>query len=325
MQRHRQSTAATLQVAFTDELGEAESRTTVTVGVTRANGEVLIAAGTPTAAGAGVGVFKKVLTPAQTSTLDTLTATWHDGDNDVDWITQHRIVGGFMFTIAQARAFDDVLADEGTYPSAVIAAARSEVENDAEWICDRAFVPSYDRVTVDGDGSAQLMLGRHDLRRIRSVRVYESLDGDYTDLTAGELSSIALLPGGVIRRTDGGVFRFGSSNVVVELEYGLDAPEDTMVTASLLHLRSRLNITKTGVPDRARELTTPQGNTYRLNGAEIFRTGIDAVDAVYDRFSLRAQSTGNAGDGSSSGEVLAASQTLSYDPQWYGLFRGGRR
>lgn len=326
VQRIRQSTAATLRVVFTDEYGEPDARTTVTVGVARANGDVLIAAGTATVAGTGddVGEFSYQLTPAETSVLDELTATWHDGDNDVDWTTRHRIVGGFMFSIAEARAFDEVLNDSGKYPAALMASKRAEVENEAEWICDRAFVPSYARVTVDGDGTDRLHVGLHDLRSIRSISVYDTLNGTPVEFTAGELAQLSLLPGGVLRRTDGGVFAFGTSNVIVEAEFGLDGPDEMMVAAAITRLKSRLSAPRSGLPERTRSWTDAKGNSYTFTGPDAYRTGVDSVDAVYARHSKRARPEEETG-GAGARETMPASRTLSYDPQWNGLFRGGPR
>jgi len=321
MQRIRQSVAATLQVVFTDELGVPQARAGgVTVGVTRANGDVVIAAGTAATAGA-TGVFTKALLATQTAQLDELTATWRDVSGGVDFVTTHRVVGGFMFSIAEARAYDDVLNDATKYPNQLLADRRSEVENEAEWICDRAFVPSYARVTCNGAGTNLLNVGKHDLRRVRGVRVFDSgLDGSYSDLTADQLSSIGLLPNGVIRRTDGGIFDFGVSNVIVDVEYGLNAPVDTMSVAAIVRLRSRLFTPKSGLPERTRTWTDPNGNTYTFTGPDAFKTGIDSVDAEYARHSMRARPEDEGGAGSSE---LPASGTLSYDSAWGSMFRGG--
>lgn len=327
MQRHRQSTTATLRVVFTDEFGVPQNRPGgVTVTVTRANGVVLIAAGGVTTNAAAVpGEYARVLTPVQTSTLDTLTATWRDVAAGVDWTTQHRIVGGFMFGVGEARDHDDVLDDSSKYPPRLIAAKRSEVENEAEWICDRAFVPSYARVTADGDGTGQLRIGRHDLRLLRSVTMFDNIGQPGTLLAAGELASISLLSGGVLRRTDGGVFAAGSANVVVEVEYGLNAPDDTMAAAAMTRLVSTVNARKSGIPDRARSMSSPDGTSFTFAGPDAYSTGIDAVDAVYSRFSMRARKNADGAGAGAGTDHRPASATLSYDPQWYGLFRGGPR
>jgi hypothetical protein len=321
VQRIRQSAAATLQVVLTDQYGDpADAPGVVTVSVDRASGSELVASTTATAAGAGV--YTVALTAGQTATLDELTATWHDVDNNVDWTTHHRIVGGFLFTIQAARDYDESLSDTAKTTSAQIAARRDEVEDEAEWICDRAFVPSYARVTASGDGTARLTVGKHDIRRVRAVRIYGTLNGSYADLTADELASIAVIGGGDIRRTDGGVFPFGVANIIADVEYGLDAPDEQMSNAAIRRLRSRINAPKNSIPERTRAWTDPNGNNYEFDGPDAYRTGIASVDAVYLRYSLRKRANES---GAPTGDVVPASRTLSFDPQWWGLFRGGPR
>lgn len=320
MQRIRQSAPATLSVVLVDQYGSpTAAEGDVTVAVTTSDGTELVASTTATV-GADTGVYTVPLTGAQTSTLDILEATWHDVDADTDWVTKHRIVGGFLFTIDEARAFDDVLADTVKYPAATLAAKRDEVEDEVEWICDRAFVPSFDRVTCDGTGTDRLTVGKHDIRRIRAVTVYSTLGGTGTALSATELASIAKVGGGDIRRTDGGIFTWGTENVVVEVEYGLDGPDDMLAAAAKTRLRSRLFMSKSQIPERTRSWTDPNGNSYTFTGPDAYRTGIDSVDAVYMRFSLRTRD----GDPASTA-VVPASRTLSFDPQYWGLYRGGPR
>lgn len=319
MQRIRQAAAATLKVTLTDQIGEpVDAVAGVNVTVTRANGAVLVAS-TPATSDPAVGVYTYPLPAANTAVLDVLHAVWHDVTSGGDWHSYHRIVGGFMFSIAEARAYDDVLNDSGKYPSIDLAATRDEVEDEAEWICDRRFVPSYARVTVSGDGTDRIHTSCHDLRNVRAISVADSLAGAAVSLTAQELASCALLPGGVILRTDGGIFTWGTNNVTIDLEYGLDAPDAMLAAAAITRLRSRLLGPRTGLPERSREWTDPNGNHYVFTGPDALTTGIDSVDAVYARYSMRDRD-GKAGAGS-----IAASRTLSYDPQNFSLFRGGPR
>jgi hypothetical protein len=328
MQRIRQSVAATLSVTFTDELGLPQARAGgVTVGVTRADGTVVIASGTAASAGASTGVFTKALLASQTAQLDRLTAVWHDVTNNVDVTTYHKVVGGFLFTITEAREYDDSIDDAADFPNQLIASRREDTENELEWICDRAFVPSYDRVIVDGDGTNLLQIGKHDLRRVRGISIYrDGLDGTATALTSTELSALGLLPGGLIRRTDGNIFDFGVANVIVDVEYGLDGltVDGTLVAAAIERMISRIVMPKSGMPNRTKAWTDPNGNRYEFAGPDAYRTGIDSIDAVYARFSKRARPDDDA-NGGGPVTMVPASRTLSYDPQWGSLFRGGPR
>lgn len=333
MQRVRQGVQAVIEVAVTDQYGAlAAAVGAVTVGVVGADGTVVVAAGAATVPGVGldVGKYRLTLTAAQTARLDLLTATWTDGGSGATFTTRHRVVGAFMFTIDTVRAYDQSVRDSSKWPTAMLASERDAVEDEAEWICGRSFVPVANRFYANGLGTntidvfdLSLQAPVDDIRRVRGCRIYVDSDrgGTAQVLTAGQCASIVPMGGGKLRRTDGHIFDFGTANVVLDLEYGLDGPNEPMAKAAMQRLRSRLNLPKTGLPDRTRSVTTPDGQTIQLTGPDPYRTGIDAVDAVYGQNSLRQRPKGLDGDGNR----VPASGTLSYDPQHYGLFRGGPR
>lgn len=324
MQRIRQSTAATLQVVFTDSVGEpADAPSTVTVGVTRGDGSTVLAAGTATTAGAAnSGEYSVGLSAAQTALLDELTATWTYGS--VSWVTRHAIVGGFVFSISDARAWDQTLADTGKWPTSTLADKRTEVEDELEWICDRAFVPRYRRLVVSGDGTPSLVLGVGDIRSIRSVAIYPTTGSSSpTSLGATALAQIATFENGQIRRTDGGVFDDGLNNVAVEIEYGWDAPPADLVPAAIMRLRTRIGMNATSLPDRAKSWTNPDGTTVTLDDPDAYSTGVLEVDSIYSRYSRRTRGKNGVAGGVSS--PVPASRPMSFDPQYWSIFRGGER
>jgi hypothetical protein len=120
------------------------------------------------------------------------------------------------------------------------------------------------------------------------------------------------------------VFDFGIGNVTVDLTYGLNGPSEMMKKAAMTRLRSRLMSPRSGLPERTRSHTDPAGNTFVFTGPDAYRTGIDSVDAVYARYSLRSRRRVESGAGSATTPRPAFGQ-VSYDPQWGGLFRGGPR
>ena len=140
-------------------------------------------------------------------------------------------------------------------------------------------------------------------------------------LTAGQLAALTTTNDGSLRRTDGASWTAGNDNIVVEYEYGADSPPAELVTAALIRFRARLNLFRSGVPDRATSWSSAEGGTYRIELPSEWRTGIPEVDAVYSRYSRRARSTTAGADGGS----FPASRTLDYDPQYRSLFHGGRR
>jgi hypothetical protein len=321
--RIAKNTAGTLAAIFLLDETPTDSTTPVTYTVTDATGAT-VASGTATHAATGLYTF--VL--ASQSALAALTVTWSAtiGGSATTTTTYAEIVGGFFFSLAEARNSDDVLADTDRYPLADLVAARLEVEAECEMICDQAFVPRYNRVVLDGTGTDKLLLKLTDpgrsiatVRTVRSVKMADSPDGTFTAFTSGQLADLTVSADGTLIRTGGDTFTEGRANVIVELEYGLDRPPADLVRAALTRLRTQLNVNKNGVPDRASSFTIDGGGTFRLDMPGAFKTGIPAVDAVYARYSRRSTGTG------ATGRAVPASRTLTYQPQRGAMFHGTPR
>lgn len=309
------------------EVGETptDSSTTPTVAVTDATGaSVSSGNGTHTTP----GTYTYTL-PGQAS-LGWLSAAWAGtiAGTAVTQVDQVEIVGGFFFALAQARASDSSLADTSKYSTADLQAKRQEVEEECEAICDRTFVPRYLRVVLDGTGQPDLVLKHPKLERsiegaavrtIRSVKMAPRADQTFVALTIAELAALDVTADGSLRRLDNKLWTEGFGNIVVELEYGYDAPPQELVTACLTRFRSRLNLNKTSVPTNAMSYSTVEGGTYRLDIPGAWKTGLPPVDAVYARYSRRS------GVGPGQGRKIPASRTLNMDPQYSSVFHGGRR
>ena len=319
-QRILRGAAAALTYEHLNADGEAvDASGTVTVRVVRADGTEVLAAGTATTklSDAGEGVYQVAVTPAQTATLDVLTATWTDSAApSAARSTEHEVVGGYLFTIGDVYELNGM---QGYDRSAVIA-RRNEVEDECEWICDVAWVPRYRRITVDGSGTIELVTGVRRIRRVRAVTVYPVAGGVGTALTAGQIAGLVPFPDGTIRRTDGDVWTSGFGNVVVEVEHGFDGPPADLKAAAAARCQDLLLNPDSQVPMRARAYTDNQsGFSYEIDVPDKMSTGIPRVDAVYRRRSFRESLTGDG-----AGAPAPASRTMSYDPQFFGLFRGGR-
>jgi hypothetical protein len=319
---------ATLEHTFLVGETPTNSSTAVTYTVVDANGTA-VTSGTASTGGTGRYTFTL---PAQ-SLLAHLTVTWSAtiAGQPVVESDLVEVVGGFYFTLVEARASEPTFVDTAKYPSADLEVSRLEVEVECERICQRAFVPRYRRVVLDGTGTPDLVLpdGGDELvagivlrgvRTVRSAKVAPRAGQPYVALTAGQLAALAITADGTLTRTDGGVWTEGRSNVVLEYEFGSDAPPADLKRMSLVRLRSRANIHRSGVPDRAISFTVAEGGTYRLSTPSAERTGIPEVDGTYARYSRG----GDGGSGASGGGA-PASRTLNFDPQYNSLFHGGRR
>lgn len=295
-----------------------DPQSAVTVSVADATGADLYSTSTGvTVGGGGSGVASVPVPAGVTARLAILTATWTETGAGVTWTSTHEVCGGFFFSLADARASDSSLADTGRYPDSAVLAKRKEVEEEAEWICDVAFVPRYRRVTVDGSGTNELLLPDNALRRIRSATIYSTIGTSpmYTTLTPDDLAALDLREDVLVTRTNYKIWDIGQGNITVEYEHGFGSPRSDMKDAALLRLRSRLNLRKTGVPDRATSFTSAEGGTYRLDLPGVYKTGIPEVDSTYARNSKRSRND----DG-----PVPASRTLRVDPNRYSMFHGGR-
>lgn len=317
-QRILRGVTATLQVTLVDQYGTAaDAAGAVTVHVTRGDGTDVLPAGTATTHGA-TGIYTVALTPAQTASLDLLTAVWSDAGDGSTTTTLIDIAGGFFFSIADVRNFDAGLT-AGKFPDAVVLAKRQQVEDECEWICDVAFVPRYRRVVLNGSGESTLNLPDNMIRTVRSVRTYTA-PTTYTSFTATQLAALDLAdPNGIITRTESGAyFPEGRGNTVIEYEHGYDRPPSDLAEASLFRIRNVLNRPTTGVPDTAQQVSTPEGETYRLDQPSAYKTGMPNVDGTYARYSMRERPGTDGG-------AVPASRRLDFDPQYTSLFHAGRR
>lgn len=287
MQRVLRGAGATLEWTNLDQDGEPVAASgAVTAKVNRADGTEVLPAGTATE-NPSAGVYTVDITAAQNSLLDLLTVTWTDAGDDSTHTSHHEVVGGYYFTIAEARASDPILVDTAKYPNAEITRYRQIVEEECEFICAVAFVPRYRRVRLDGAGLQSLYIPDLYPRTIRSVRNYSDVT-TYTALTADELSAIVLTTSGELWRSNG-PFSYGNNNLIVDYEYGHDAPPSDLKEASLKRLRYLLTASRSGIPDRATSFSATEGGTFSL--ATIGRNGLEVeqpdVNTIYLRHSQR--------------------------------------
>ncbi len=239
-------------------------------------------------------------------------------------VDQVEVVGGFLFGLAEGRASDASLADTAKYPAADLVDKRLETEVECEQICDQAWVVRYRRIVLDGTGTWDLAIPDggdvlrggillRGVRRLRRIAMAPTIAGTFTDLTAPQLAAVAVTGSGALRRTDGQVWTEGVQNIVAEYEYGNDAPPADLKIGALQRFRQRLNLNKSGVPERAQSYTVDGGGTYRLSMPGPYETGSPEVDAAYGRYSRRQ-------DGGTDGKPAPFAMTHSYSPQRDSLF-----
>lgn len=257
------------------ENGVAVDPGTVTVGITRADGTVLLAPGQATG-GSGTGVRSFALTTAHTTLLDRLTITWATSLKGTD-VSYVEVVGGFLFTIAELRE-EDPLGDTVAYPTAELARMRTVVEQSFERECHRAFVPRYafERITTGYGMAYNLSVRGRPLRSIRSA----SVDG--RALSAGDLATVVPRPSSFYW-PQGWFTGWTYGDIRVGYEYGEDFPEGDVVEAAKLLAKNWL--VKGPIDDRATSMSNDDGTfTMATPGLRGSRYGIPEVDAVVNGY-----------------------------------------
>lgn len=253
---------------------------TVTVGVAGADGTVVLAAGTATTSSGDVRTV--ALTAAQTARLDHLTATWTTVGAGSQTTTVD-VVGGYFFTLAEAYAVEGITPNR--FDPGQIFAARAAIEEDWERICGRAFVPRYERETLDGFGDGMLLLRWASIRTIRSVSTV-SMTGVVTAYTADQMSRLRWTAAGVL--TSGTAFLHTPQSVIVEYEHGLDRLPASLKAWALRHLRAKLTGPTGAIPDRAERYTSPDGAWMALAQPTPNKIGIPDIDAALARWRVDA-------------------------------------
>lgn len=287
---------------------------------------VSVQSGNATITGSGSGQTTFALNGV--STLELLTATWTATVGGVSRVeTDHvEVVGGRLFTLAEARASDSSLSDTADYTTAELEVGRLETELEVERICDRAFFPQYQRVTLDGTGNWEVLLEHNgddrtagDITSIRSVYMADRIDGTFTAFTADELAELVVTEDGYLRRVTGDEWTEERSNVIVEYEYGFAYPPPDLKRWAMVRLRHWLNVHRSGTPDRVISYSV-DGATYRMAQPSAYTTGVPDIDAAYQGYSRRERPK-PAGAVS---QHIPASRTLSYDPQHYSMYHRRR-
>lgn len=290
--RVQRTAAATLTRTFYLDETPTDCSGAVSVAVTRLDGSS-VTSGTASHTGAtGSGQYTYTLPGGPTAgtsatwQLDTLQVSWTGsiGGATVTLTDIVEVVGGFYFGLAEARASDSAISDPVKYPTAALAAARIQVEQECEEICYRAFVPRFRRVLLNGTGRDTIVTPDPDLRALRAASISYTTGGDLQALSATDIARTVIGADGLLTRQYGLPWPYGRGNVLSEYEYGLDMPPEELRVAAMKRLRSVLTAKSSGIPDRVSSYTTQEGSTYRVTQPGRRSTGIPDVDAVYARY-----------------------------------------
>lgn len=245
--------------------------------VTDSGGTVV--AGFTTAAPNPTGVYTLTF-PVNFDVLDTYDVVW-TWANGQSRRSGFELVGGFLFAIAELRAFDAVLASETAYPDARLIDVREAVEERMEKAAHVAFRARGARELLDGSSDGEIFL--HNRRPIRVVSA--SIAG--VALSADELADVAVYPGGRLMRRSGS-WTAKERQVEVLYEHGYPETPAPVHDAALRYGRHLAVKTAFDDADRATAAFTELGG-YRLTIAgRDGPTGLPEVDAVIEQFGWHA-------------------------------------
>jgi hypothetical protein len=269
-------TQATLQVDF----GSA-SVGVVTVTITRENGTV-IATDASTADNSD-GTYNYILTVADNPQMDLLTLDWKITSTGEVVTTYEEIIGKYLFSLEQARAFrDDKLATGDTLGDRVsdedILEARDEITEFFENTTGVSFIPRYRREIHDGQGKSTIYLDR------REIRTVQKLTEDGIILTEGTNNDFVVYPSGRLYR-EGAVWSDdGRRNVVVDYDHGFRTPPFPIRRAAMIILHSL--VVGSDLHDR-KIFQQDESGIFRLSFPDATNrrpTGIPYVDARLNEY-----------------------------------------
>jgi hypothetical protein len=259
---------------------------------------------TPTATCAS-SVFSATVPVATLTKLDQYSIVWQGNVSGVatQWTTTVDLVGGYLFEIADLRAFDRAFSDAVKYPTAQLRKIRTWVEDVIEGprAARVAFVPRGRRLLIDGNspdltrGYNPLMYGAEyrglvvpnfELRTVNSVTV------NGIDVASDQLANITV-DDNIIWRSAGvqwPAWPFGKNNIKLHYEHGYDRAPGAITRAALLLAREYL--VKSDLPGRA-TATSIGDQMFRLTIAgRDGVTGIPDVDAAIDQFGRKGVGIG---------------------------------
>lgn len=220
------------------------------------------------------GVYT-VTVPYDKATQGVYTARWASAA--IQEATNFEIVGGFLFTVPEARGADIELADKARFPAADIRGYREVTEAEFERITGRSFTPRTTVVEFQTDGTDDRYLGLFDCAALVAL----SGPTGPLDVTLYHLDSSGLLSG--LKSLAAG------TRLKATVDYGFRSVPDDIKRVGILRVRTMLAAERSGIPDRATSFVSAEGGNFTLatagrNGSE---TGIPEIDATLARYTYK--------------------------------------
>lgn len=261
---------------------------TVTIGIVDSTGTEVVASGTATTkSGSGATTAYAYSLAIQTA-VKRLTVTWTRGDTGASVSSELEVVGAFLFSEVDLRAYSDAqLTSASTFTDAAIVAARSRITDEFEHICGVSFVPRFRQQVTAGYGDYALDLDR--------PQVSEVLSASIGGVTVAASNFVIDNEARSLYRTNGYFTSSSTSNplnVTVTYEHGYATPPADISRAAIILARHQLlrDVTGTGVPANASSWTDSSGSytAFAPNNNSGRFYGFGEVDTVLQRYMSRS-------------------------------------
>jgi hypothetical protein len=269
-------------------LADIDGAAVPTVTITRPDATT-IASGTVTKVAATTGTYEFTLGTQPECTF--LTVTWSGLIGGVtETITTYvEVVGAFLFTTAEAKAFDRgaimAASNTPTVTDADLLDTRARITDEFTDILGFSPIPRYRRAVLDGGGTGLLLIPDRKAHRLISVTVNGTVQtvGNYTLQPHGTLEATSAY-------TAAGTFTAGRANVIVEYVHGDQRVDPATSRAGLIVAKAQL--VNTDVSDRTTSVSGDFGTfslatAGRTQGGAMSWYGLPLVDSVLNRRSQR--------------------------------------
>jgi hypothetical protein len=278
----------------------------VTIGIVDGNGDEIVAASTATTNNTdGTYTYSLADQPAP----DQLKATWTRSDTGADRDQRYEIIGNWLFTEQQARAFNakadataalKPLNSATEYPDSVIADERADILDDLESWTGRGWVPRYARLELVGNGAYSIDLTRGQCKTSDGYQLHRpGRTNDIGYVLSGSVNGTAITAANIqvdelrsrIIRTDAtwglSTDSINPYNVVIEYVYGLPTNINGVSRIAMKLLVDRL--VPSAFPDRLLSADTEYGTTrfVQPGGPMGNVTGLPEINSWVDRNNMK--------------------------------------
>lgn len=269
--------AGTIVATFYNDDGAAADPGVTSVSVADEAGTVIIAS---IAAGGSGTTRTLAYSGTNTALLDRWVVTWVTTAFGT-LTTRLEVVGAFLFSVAEARTFDDrILSDTTKYPTVAIEDARASITDWLTRVLGYSPIPRYSLDVLDGSGTVRLFLPAQYIGTLRSVASRTSGGTLWAAFDSATLADVFADLTGQLTRETLGSWTTGTENWRIGYEHGRWTQIPTDLKRAAL-TQARYELVGSNLTDRAISITTEFGTEQRWTpGLSARGTAVSALPYV---------------------------------------------